>query len=332
MLKATRRLLTSANSLAQGSAPYWEMMHFSLAYLQKAFARPLEQPEWLDEVSQLAVSCIQTAVMCCPGAVAASRASPPADAAATLTFIAQAMASVLCIFHSCSIHVVEPPPVNRVTGLRLDLWPHGLHLSIEALVSVVMFLPATEPMLLSALTAAIICQYEDHASRGALQPHLLVELHCAHLRTSVQANRHWLQQGGDRCDLWDANDPGAQGHLASCSSSTTLRPPTFNALPWQPLVPLLLRSFQLAMDLLPAVPLSGKPLIEILWANLRLLHLLKAGVSGQLWRFKCALQTIKAATDLEGALRRCSGDEGAVDTLLYMATHCMETTAGERIC
>ena len=212
MLKATRRLLTSANSLAQGSAPYWEMMHFSLAYLQKAFARPLEQPEWLDEVSQVALSCIQTAVMCCPGAVAASRASPPADAAATLTFIAQAMASVLCIFHSCSIHVVEPPPVNRVTGLRLDLWPHGLHLSIEALVSVVMFLPATEPMLLSALTAAIICQYEDHASRGALQPHLLVELHCAHLRTSVQANRHWLQQGGDRCDLWDANDPGAQGH------------------------------------------------------------------------------------------------------------------------
>ena len=336
MLEATRRLLTSANFLTQGSASHWQMMHISLACLQNAFARPLQQTARLDEVSQVAFSCIQTAVMCCPEAVAAAcRASPPADAAATLAFIAHAMASILCIFHSCSIHDVDPPPINRVTGLRLDLWPHGLKLSIEALVSVVAFLPPTDPMLLSGLTAAIICQYEDNAIRGALQPHQLVELHCAHLRISVQANRNWLQQGGDGRDLWDVNDPGAQGRswLIGLMQLVNHPPPSgFDALPWQPLVPHLLRSFQLAMDLLPAVPLSEKALLETLWASLRLLHLLKAGTSGQLWRIKCALQTIVAATDPEGALRRCSGNQCAVDLLLCAAVHCMQTAAGERFC
>ena len=334
MLKATRRLLKSANFLTQGSASHWETMHISLAYLQNAFARPLHQTARVDEVSQVAVSCIQTAVMCCPGAVAAaSRASPPADAVATLALIAHAMASILCIFHSCSIHDVDPPPINRVTGLRLDLWPHGLQLSMEALVSVATFLPPTDPMLLSGLTAAIICQYEDNAIRGALETRQLVELHCAHLRISVQANRDWLQQGGDGRDLCDVNDPGAQGRSWLIGLMQLVNhppPPGFDALPWQPLVPLLLRSFQLAMDLLPAVPLSEKPLLETLWANLRLLQLLKAGTSGQLWRFKCALQTIKAATDPEGALRHCSGNQRAVDLLLYPAAHCMQTTAGER--
>ena len=109
------------------------MMTISLAYLQRTFTRPLQETARMDEVSQVAVSCIQTAVMCCPESVAAaSRSSPPADAAATLALIAHAMASVLCIFHS--IHGVEPQsPINRLTEQRLGLWPHGLQLSIEAL-------------------------------------------------------------------------------------------------------------------------------------------------------------------------------------------------------
>ena len=100
----------------------------------------------------------------------------------------------------------------------------------------------------------------------------------------------------------------------------------------QPLVPLLIRSFQLARDILLGLPLGDHVAIkdELYGIGLRApLGLLVRFKGGMVWRFRCGLEAMKLALDPEGAVQRNSSLRDDMELpLLNSALHCMKSSIG----
>ena len=152
--------------------------------------------------------------------------------------------------------------------------------------------------------------------------------------------RDAMQRGNDLKEAFQAYRPGknwvfGMNHLRSRILDGS---PSGYADPhrWQPLVPLLIRSFQLARDILLALPLGDHVALKQqlygtgLQATMRLLTYFKGGTSGQVWRFRCGLDVMKLALDPEGAVQRNRSLRDEMEQqLLSSAVHCMKSSVGK---
>ena len=152
--------------------------------------------------------------------------------------------------------------------------------------------------------------------------------------------RYAMQRGNDMKEAFQVYRPGknwifGMNHLRSRILDGS---PSGYADPhrWQPLVPLLIRSFQLARDILLALPLGDHVALKQqlyvtgLQATMGLLTRFKGGTSGQVWRFRCGLEVMKLALDPEGAVQhnRSLRDEMELE-LLSSAVHSMKSSVGK---
>ena len=125
-------------------------------------------------------------------------------------------------------------------------------------------------------------------------------------------------------------------HCLTSSSDSGL-PAGVDIRRWQPLVPLLIRSFQLIRDILLALPLDDHAaLIEGLYRTglhvpmELLIHFTEGGNAGQVWRFRCGLEAMKLVLDPGGAVQRIRSLRDSVELpLLNSAFHCMNSSVGE---
>ena len=154
-----------------------------------------------------------------------------------------------------------------------------------------------------------------------------------------------LLRGDDMKQLFRLSRPGNNwsfGLLQLYALSQQIRSPSgslegTDARRWQPLVPLLIRSFQLARDILLALPLDDHAALtqELCVAGLRapmeLLILFTEGdAAGQVWRFRCGLEAMKLVLDPEGAVQRIRSLRDGVELpLLHSAVRCMATSVSK---
>ena len=160
------------------------------------------------------------------------------------------------------------------------------------------------------------------------------------LKGSISIMRDALQRGSDMKMAFETGCPGngwifgmdnlrsrflAGGSPGSASVDSARR--------WQPLVPLLIRSFQLARDILLTLPLDDHVALKNelyvtgLQTTLRLLTSLKGG---EVWRFRCGLEVMKLALAPEGAVQSNRGLRDDLElSLLKTAVHCMKSSVGE---
>ena len=156
--------------------------------------------------------------------------------------------------------------------------------------------------------------------------------------------RDALQRGVDMKGFFQSGCTGSDwmfglDHLRSrfLDGGRSRTPESVDACRWQPLVPLLIRSFQLVRDILLALPLVDHvPLKQQLYVtglhtSLRLLALFKGGSAGQVWRFRCGLEVMKLALASEGAVQRNRSLRRDVEMqLLHSAERCMSSSIGKR--
>ena len=126
-----------------------------------------------------------------------------------------------------------------------------------------------------------------------------------------------------------------QLRLRFLSSRPSGLPEGMDARCWQPLVPLLIRSFQLVRDILLALPIGDHVALKDelygigLRAPLGLLVRFKGGTAGQVWRFRCGLEAMKLALDPEGAVQRIRSLRDDMELpLLNSVLHCMKSSVG----
>ena len=156
--------------------------------------------------------------------------------------------------------------------------------------------------------------------------------------------RALLQRGEDMKLVFQLGHPGAylvigllQLRRRFLVDKPSGLPAGVDARRWQPLVPLLIRSFQLARDILLALPLSDHVALqnELYMTGLRvnldlLIRFTEGGSTGQVWRFRCGLEAMKLVLDPEGAVQRFRSLRDSVEPhLLHSALHCMKTSIGE---
>ena len=123
-----------------------------------------------------------------------------------------------------------------------------------------------------------------------------------------------------------------QLHARFLASSPLGQPVGTDVRCWQPLVPLLIRSFQLARDILLGLPLGDHVAIkdELYGIGLRApLGLLVRFKGGMVWQFRCGLEAMKLALDPEGAVQRNLSLRDDMELpLLNSALHCMKSSIG----
>ena len=146
----------------------------------------------------------------------------------------------------------------------------------------------------------------------------------------------------DKKQLFQTGYPGCNWifgpghlHMRFLTSNPRGLPDGVDALRWQPLVPLLIRSFQLARDILLDLPLSDHVAlkedlyIKGLRATLGLLLRFGGHAAGQVWRFRCGLEAMRLALDPEGAVQRNLSLRSDMELpLLNTAAHCMKSSIG----
>ena len=162
-------------------------------------------------------------------------------------------------------------------------------------------------------------------------------------KVSIGIMRSKLQSGADDMKrLFQAGNPGyvwifglGRLHARFLSSSPSGLPEGVDARLWQPLVPLLIRSFQLARDIQLALPLGdcvalkGELCTTGLWVTLGLLLRFGGHAAGQVWRFRCGLEAMKLALDPEGAVQRDLSLRRDMEMpLLDAAVRCMKSSIG----
>ena len=161
------------------------------------------------------------------------------------------------------------------------------------------------------------------------------------LKGSISIMRDALQRGSDMTTAFQSGCPGhgwifgvdnLRSRLLVGSSAASVDR-------WQPLVPLLIRSFQLARDILLALPLNDHVALKNelyvtgLQTTLRLLTCFKGGTTGQVWRFRCGLEVMKLALVPEGAVQRNRSLRNSMELpLLNTAVHCMQSSVGGWVC
>ena len=127
-----------------------------------------------------------------------------------------------------------------------------------------------------------------------------------------------------------------QLHARFLASSPLGQPVGTDVRCWQPLVPLLIRSFQLARDILLDLPhcdhaaLKEQLYTKGLRVPLGLLICFGGAAAGQVWRLRCGLEAMRLALDPEGAVQRNLGLRGDMELrLLDSAVHCMNSSIGK---
>ena len=356
VLSALQHLLGSESLLRMDSLSEWTTTKRGLAELHRMILskvapsrRKAAKAEWATTAGDVIAMTIES---CAPAIQAASAVSGPV-AAATLGTIGGTMCEVLLIFLLC-FHGVEEmlngmnlsssrPPDATFSGTWLKLegrLRHGLPRIIAALLSVASHLRSSDwdASLLHGLTAAI-CMHAREAgvSGGALVGQdALASLHCAHLRVSIALVPHEMSLL-PASNLPAASWPGYDWLIGLRLLHSSPPPQESDVRRWQPLLPLLIRSSQLARGLLSvsqAVVLD-EDLLRVLYeqglqAPLELLVRFRDGASGCVWRFRCALEAMKAALDPLGPLQCNASIRSAVErSLLSEAASCMVKTLGK---
>ena len=149
------------------------------------------------------------------------------------------------------------------------------------------------------------------------------------MRAALQRSTHNMKQffetGNPGCN-WVYGLDQLRLHILGSSSSGL---PVDHRL-WQPLVPQLIRSFQLTRDILHALPQGDHVALERdlytlgLRASLGPLFRLGGGPAGQAWRFRCGLEAIRLALDPKGAVQCNQNLRDNVELpLLNCVSHCM---------
>ena len=155
----------------------------------------------------------------------------------------------------------------------------------------------------------------------------------AMLRLGTYDKKQLFQTGYPGCN-WIAG-PGRL-HARFLTSDPHGLPEGVDVRRWQPLVPLLIHSFQLTRDILLDLTLSDH--VELmgdlytlgLRATLGLLIRFGGHAAGQVWRFRCGLEAMRLALDPEGAVQRNLGLRGDMELrLLDSAVHCMNSSIGK---
>ena len=152
------------------------------------------------------------------------------------------------------------------------------------------------------------------------------------MRAALQRGTHNMKQlfenGNPGCNWVYGPDQLRLNILASTSNSGPV-----DVRPWQPMVPLLIRSYQLVRDILHTLPFDHHVALEgeLYWTGLRTtLGLLIRLKGGTVWRFRCGLEVMKLALDPEGAVQRIRSLRDNVElSLLASAIHCMKTSIGK---
>ena len=161
--------------------------------------------------------------------------------------------------------------------------------------------------------------------------------HPPYLQVSIGFMRVLMLRGDDMKKIFRLGHPGnnwsfglLQLHVLSQQIGSPGSGVDGQARRWQPLVPLLIRSFQLTRDILLALPLDdhaalGEELCMAgLLVTLELLIFLKGGAAGQVWRCRCGLEAMKLVLDPEGAVQRIRSLRDSVELpLLRSAAFCM---------
>ena len=155
----------------------------------------------------------------------------------------------------------------------------------------------------------------------------------AMLRLGTYDKKQLFQTGYPGCN-WIAG-PGRL-HARFLTSDPHGLPEGVDVRRWQPLVPLLIHSFQLTRDILLDLTLSDH--VELmgdlytlgLRATLGLLFRLGGGPAGQAWRFRCGLEAIRLVLDPKGAVQCDQNLRDNVELpLLNCALHCMNASIGK---
>ena len=162
------------------------------------------------------------------------------------------------------------------------------------------------------------------------------------LQVGIGIMRSQLQHGTccDMKQLFQAGYPGHnwiigpdQLHARFLTCGPNRLPMEADARRWQPLVPLLIRSFQLTRDILIALPLGDHMALEkelYLTGLRKTLKLLVHIKGGTVWRFRCGLEAMKLALDPEGAVQRIRNLRDSTELpLLTSAIHCMHSSIGK---
>ena len=164
------------------------------------------------------------------------------------------------------------------------------------------------------------------------------------LKVSIGIMRSMLHSGADGMEqLFKAGNPGynwifglGRLHARFLSSRPSGPAEGVDARLWQPLVPLLIRSFQLARDILLTLPLGdrialkGELYSKGLWVTLGLLIRIGGHAAGQVWRFRCGLEALRLALDPEGDVQcNLSLKHDMELPLLNTAVNCMTSSIGE---
>ena len=352
MFSAMHRLPGLESLLRIGSISEWNTTMTGLSELHKMiFSNDLpsrRKAEWATTASGV----IHVTIECCAPAVLAA-AHSGSHSATALTTIGDALSNVLCIFLICfhaddmmftDLHRrASTDTAFSGTWLKLEgRLRHGLPRIINALLSLTSHLPSLnwDASLLHGLTAAIRMRtWEASISGGAhVSEDALVGLHCTHLRVGIAIVTCEMSRSlQPATNLLVAGWPGFDWLSGLYLLHSSPLPQESDVRRWQPLLPLLIRSSQLARDLLlsRAVSTASKDLIRMLYeqglqAPLALLVRFKDGASGCVWRFRCALEAMKAALDPHGPLQCNDNTRSLVEPpLLSEAVLCMMTALGK---
>ena len=155
----------------------------------------------------------------------------------------------------------------------------------------------------------------------------------AMLRLGTYDKKQLFQTGYPGCN-WIAG-PGRL-HARFLTSDPHGLPEGVDVRRWQPLVPLLIHSFQLTRDILLDLTLSDH--VELmgdlytlgLRATLGLLIRFGGHAAGQVWRFRCGLEAMRLALDPEGAVQRSLRLRNDMEVpLLNTAAYCMKSSIGK---
>ena len=147
------------------------------------------------------------------------------------------------------------------------------------------------------------------------------------MRAALQRSTHNMKQffetGNPGCN-WVYGLDQLRLHILGSSSSGL---PVDHRL-WQPLVPLLIRSYQLARDILLALPLDDHVALEkqLYLTGLRTtLRLLVHYKGGTVWQFRCGLEVMKLVLAPEGAVHTAHSEppaqRGAASARLCHSLH-----------
>ena len=188
MLSAMQALVRS-EGLRNGTLADWVAINRCMSTLNDCVAtgqapnKALRNNAWSKAVD----GCISTVLQCYPSAIQIAISRSDAE---LLSYIGRTLSFCICTAHSC-LNI-------RPVWLRLEERPHGLQLSVEALISVAQRIvtpTASSPLFYENIVilglAAAINLNESVPAAQRLGEGLLVSLHCMHLKVSHHSHNRF---------------------------------------------------------------------------------------------------------------------------------------------